>query len=280
MGAQRGGGQGWEGPGAALRVGAQRGGGPNPEKWGPKRWGPRRGGAPRGGSPKGWGPEGVGARTRKKWGPEGVGGPMGGGPKISRFFFPSPAGNFFFFSLGVFSWNFGGVFEAPEDSNVHVWALGLSCASPVWWGRRGFTREPKRAHLRVPVFKNTKIQREDLPEREEKIVFCGGREKKERNFGRSRGRAAWRRGVRGGGPKILNTSNRHHQQAPPTGTSNRHQQQAPATGTSNRHQQQAPATGTNRHQQAPTAQHQQAPTGTRHQQTTTSNNQEHQQHKQ
>ena len=30
-------------------------------------------------------------------------------------------------SLGVFSLNFGGVFE---DLNVHVWALGLSCETP------------------------------------------------------------------------------------------------------------------------------------------------------
>ena len=50
-------------------------------------------------------------------------------PKISRFF-SSPALIFDLFlslSLGVFSWNFGGVFEASGPSNVHVWALGLSC---------------------------------------------------------------------------------------------------------------------------------------------------------
>ena len=32
--------------------------------------------------------------------------------------------------LGVFSWNFGGVIEEPGPSNVHVWALGLSCETP------------------------------------------------------------------------------------------------------------------------------------------------------
>ena len=46
------------------------------------------------------------------------------GAKNSRLFFP-----FFwwssssFFSLEVFSWNFGGVFEGRGPSNVHVWAL-------------------------------------------------------------------------------------------------------------------------------------------------------------
>ena len=66
--------------------------------------------------------------------------------------------------------------------------------------RSGFhttTQEPKRAQLRVPAFKNTtKIARED-PEREEKNEFCGGRGKKERNFGRSRGRAVLGWAVRG-----------------------------------------------------------------------------------
>ena len=73
--------------------------------------------------------------------------------------------------------------------------LGLSCASPggpVWWGRRGFTRQPevpKRAHFKVPAFKNTnKIQRKDPKRERKKNDNCGGRkEKKERNFGRSGG---------------------------------------------------------------------------------------------
>ena len=65
-----------------------------PEGGGPERWGARRVGGP-----EGWGPEG--------WGPEGW------GPKISRFFFPFPPPfRSFCVSLGVFSWNFGGVWSA------------------------------------------------------------------------------------------------------------------------------------------------------------------------
>ena len=67
--------------------------------------------------------------------------------------------------------------------------LGLSCASPggpVWWGRRGFTRQPensRRAHLRVPAFKNTtKIQREDLSQRKERMKFPAGERKKSAKF--------------------------------------------------------------------------------------------------
>ena len=78
--------------------------GPNPERWGPEGWGPEGWGTRRVGAPKGRGPEG--------WEHPRVGAPKGGGPKISRFFFP-PRHNFLsFFSLGVFLWNFGGVFEA------------------------------------------------------------------------------------------------------------------------------------------------------------------------
>ena len=63
--------------------------------------------------------------------------PSAGPPEISPFF-PLPFSLFFFPSshhyfhssfslLRVFSWNFGGVIEAPGHSNVHVWALRLSC---------------------------------------------------------------------------------------------------------------------------------------------------------
>ena len=57
--------------------------------------------------------------------------PSRGPPKISLFF-PSPAAKFvlFFPLLGVVSLNFGGVFEGPGPSNVHVWALWLSCETP------------------------------------------------------------------------------------------------------------------------------------------------------
>ena len=75
-----------------------------------------------------------------------------------------PQFSFFLPSLGVFSWNFGGV-----------------------WGRRGFTRQPensKRAHPRVPALQTTTNPRKDLQrERERKKKRnCGGRGKKSTNF--------------------------------------------------------------------------------------------------
>ena len=107
-------------------MGAQRGGGPNPEKVAARRVGARRVGerrvgagrvrarrvgarrvrARRVGGPKGGGPEG--------WGPEGW------GPKFALFFSPLPPHKSFFSSLS------GGllvvVFEAPGRSSVHVWS--------------------------------------------------------------------------------------------------------------------------------------------------------------
>ena len=96
---------------------------------GPKGWGARRGG----------GPEGVGARrgggpNPEKVGPEGLGaegwGPKGGGPKFRAFFALSRHNLHSFFSLWGFSRGILVVFEAPGRSNVHVWALGLSCGTP------------------------------------------------------------------------------------------------------------------------------------------------------
>ena len=80
-------------------------------------------------------------------GPPFPGPPFPGPPKISRFFFPLPPQNSFFSSLS------GGLLvefwwclkrRGPEMCTFGV--LGLSCASPggqVWWGRRGFTRQPE-----------------------------------------------------------------------------------------------------------------------------------------
>ena len=67
-----------------------------------------------------------------------------------------------------------------------------------------FTRQPensKRAHLRVPDFKNTtKIQRED-PQRERKRATMGaGEAKKSAKFWAVRRRGVRRRGFRAGGP--------------------------------------------------------------------------------
>ena len=69
-------------------------------------------------------------RPRRVGGPEGWA-PKGGEPNILRLFFPLPHHfRSFCLPLGVFSWNFGGFCEAPGESNVHVFALGLSCEAP------------------------------------------------------------------------------------------------------------------------------------------------------
>ena len=57
------------------------------------------------------------------------GGPScAGPPNISLFFFPSPATiSFFFVSLGVFSWNFGGVLKRRDPQMCTFGVLGLLC---------------------------------------------------------------------------------------------------------------------------------------------------------
>ena len=63
-------------------------------------------------------------------------------------------------------------------------------------------QEPKRAHFRVPVFKNTtKIQRKRPKEREEKNEFCGGRGKnKSEILGGPAEGGPWKGGPWKGGP--------------------------------------------------------------------------------
>ena len=71
------------------------------------------------------------AQTQKKWGPERWGPRRLGSPKI-RVFFPSPAAKFVLSSLswGVFSWNFGGVFEGRGVQTCTFGVLWLSCETP------------------------------------------------------------------------------------------------------------------------------------------------------
>ena len=78
-------------------------------------------------------------------------------------------------------------------------------------------REPKRAHFRVPAFKNTtKIQREDLPrEGRKKENCCGGRGKQKREILGGPAEGVRRRGGLGeGGPGeggfSLQSFERHH----------------------------------------------------------------------
>ena len=93
-------------PNLPRREGPRRVRGPNPEKVRPRRVGPRRVGgpkprkseAPKGGAPEGWGPEG--------WDPEGW-----GAQNFALFFPFPPTFRSHCVSLGVFSWNFGGVLK-------------------------------------------------------------------------------------------------------------------------------------------------------------------------
>ena len=69
------------------------------------------------------------------------------GAQNFALFFPSPGPTFapFSLSLGVFSWKFGGVFEAPGPLNVHVWrAQGPAEGGPAEGGpgRKSLTGGP------------------------------------------------------------------------------------------------------------------------------------------
>ena len=118
----------------------------------------------------------------------------GGEPKISRFFFPFLPQKWFF-PLWVLSWNFGGVLK--RRSNVHVRSsLVWSPGGPVWWGRRGFTRQPESPNVHILGFRPSKTP----PKFSEKTPREGKQERienKERNYGRSSGRAVQGKG--GGG---------------------------------------------------------------------------------
>ena len=74
-------------------------------------------------------------------------------PKNSLFFFFLLRRKIrsFLPSLGVFSWNFGGVFEG-RDPQMCTFGLSGCCVKPQrLWGRRGFTRQPAR-NLGPPPF--------------------------------------------------------------------------------------------------------------------------------
>ena len=195
---------------------ASNGGGPKGEdrRVGPK---PRENlalnfGAPKGGVLKGGAPKG--------------GAPKGAGPKLSRFFSPLPPHfRSFCLSLGVFSWNFGGVFEGRRTQMCTFGVLGLSCEVPAAPKPSGFhttTREPKRAHLRATPQQTPPKFNEKTPRERQKERKWGGRgEKKERNFGRSGG------GGSGVGWGRVQTNNTQHN----TTTHNNTQQHQPQHNT-------------------------------------------------
>ena len=125
-----------------------------------------------------------------------------GGPKFRAFFFfPFPATIFFLLSL---SWGpfveFWWCLKRRGREMCTFGVLGLSCASPggpVWWGRRGFTRQLESPNVHISGSRPSKTPtkfNERTPRERKKNENCGGRrEKKERNFGRSGG------GLSGGG---------------------------------------------------------------------------------
>ena len=98
-------------------------------------------------------------------GPEVMGSEGWGAQNVALFFrLPLPFSLFLSLSGGLFV-VFGGVCEDRDLQMCTFGVLGLSCEAPGALKPPGLhttAREPKRAHLRVPVFTNTtKIQRED-----------------------------------------------------------------------------------------------------------------------
>ena len=123
------------------------------EGWGFEGWGaqPRKSGAPKG-APKGGGSKGgvrKGAEPRKNGAPKG-GGPKGGGPKISRFFCSLPPEiSFFLLSLGVFSWNFGGVLKTGTLKCARLEFSGCRVKPRRPRSRRGFTPQPESPNVHI-----------------------------------------------------------------------------------------------------------------------------------
>ena len=107
-------------------------------------------------------------------------------PPFRRTALPPP---FSFFSLsGVFSWNFGGVFEGWDPPMCTFGLSGWSYrTSSVFEGRRGFTRQPensKRAHQRVRALQTPpKFHKKTPRERKKAKMEAGEGRKKERNVG-------------------------------------------------------------------------------------------------
>ena len=66
--------------------------------------------------------------------------------------------------------------------------LGLSCASPggpVWWGRRGFTRQPESPNVHIsgpPALQTPPKFHERTPRERKKKENCGGRREKKREI--------------------------------------------------------------------------------------------------
>ena len=124
--------------------------------------------------------------------------PSPGPPKISLFFYPLPPQNSFFSSLsGVFSWNFGGVFEGrdPQMCTFGLSGCRVKPRRPHQTGPPGLhttTRELQTRTFERPGASNTtKIPREDPQRGKKRTNFVAGDGKKARNFGPPTLRAPW-----------------------------------------------------------------------------------------
>ena len=210
--------------GGAPKGGAPKGGAP---KGGAPKGGAPKGGAPKGGAPKGGAPKGGARRV----GPRRVEAPTVGAQNFALSF-PLPPQFFSFFPLfWSLSWNFGGVSEGRDAQMCTFGVLGLSCASPggpVWWGRRGFTRQSESPNVHIsgsrPSKTPPKFNEKDQEEREKRIKTVAGEGKKRAKFWAVRRRGVQRRGVRRRGPehthhthtttqKTHNTQHTHNKQA-------------------------------------------------------------------
>ena len=97
--------------------------------------------------PKGWGP-----KHRRRVGARKGGGQKGGGPKISRFFFSSPAARFvLFFPLWGLLVEFWWCLKRRGAQMCTFGVLGLSCASPGGPSVAGSHFSVKRAKRREGV---------------------------------------------------------------------------------------------------------------------------------
>ena len=151
----------------------------------------------------------------------------GEGANISRFLFlplPLPFRSFFV-SLWVSSRGILVVFLKRRGCPMCTFGvLGLSCETSAAPKPLGIHSTTKRAHVRVPEFKNTtEIQRKDSRKERRKNENCCGRRKKERNFGRSGvGGGLAREASKGSGPRgnrkqpTPTTTNTQHQHPKPT----------------------------------------------------------------
>ena len=159
-------------------------------------------GAPKGGATKGGAPRGGG---RRRVGPQRVGPRRVGGPKFRAFFSLSRHNFLSFFSLlGVFSWNFGGVFEAQAGALkcARLEFSGCRVRAPAGrsGGAAGVPHDSPRAQ--TCTFQGPGLQKHQQnstkgpQERERRMKIVAGGGKKRAKFWAVRRRAVRRRAVR------------------------------------------------------------------------------------